>query len=304
MKPMQILAYIKLRLINRHQKPFNFRCARQICHVCFVFIFFLTAGPAAALESGLPTAGEIVEKANHVALYQGLGMKGQVHLKIIDKQGRIRQRTLNILRKDDSGEKDGDQKYFTYFKAPADVRKMVFMVHKHIDPGMDDDRWLYLPAMDLLKRIAASDKRTSFVGSDFLYEDISGRNLSEDFHELIRTTDRHYILENRPKKPESVAFQYYLAYIDRQTFITDKLEFYKKDKILYRTMEVLEVREIKARENGASVTYPTAIISQARNLETGSVTQMTLSDIVYNPDLEDNIFSERYLRRPPRDITR
>ncbi len=105
MKPMQTLAYIKLRLINRHQKPFNFRCARQICHVCFVFVFFLTAGPAVALESGLPTAGEIVEKANHVALYQGLSMKGQVHLKIIDKQGRIRQRTLNILRKDDSGEK-------------------------------------------------------------------------------------------------------------------------------------------------------------------------------------------------------
>lgn len=267
-----------------------------------LLVFFLAADPAAG--NGLPKAEEIVEKANNVAIYQGLGMKAQVHLKIVDKQGRVRQRTLNILRKDDSGEKDGDQKYFTYFKEPADVRKMVFMVHKHIDPGKDDDRWLYLPAMDLVKRIAASDKRTSFVGSDFLYEDISGRNILEDTHELLRTTESHYILVNRPKEPESVEFEYYLAYICRRTFITDKLEFYKKGELLYRTMEVLAIKEIQAEENGAPVTYPTVVKSVARNMETSSVTEMTLSNILYNPGVEDAIFSERYLRRPPRDMTR
>ena len=266
------------------------------------FPAFLAAGPAAG--SGLPKVEEIIEKANHVALYQGLGMKGRVHLEITDKQGRVRQRTLNILRRDDAGEKDGDQKYFTYFKAPADVRKMVFMVHKKSDPGTDDDRWLYMPAMDLVKRIAASDKRTSFVGSDFLYEDISGRSPLEDTHELIRTTDQYYVIENRPKTPESVEFEYYLAYISRQTFVTDKLEFYKRGGALYRTMEALEVSDIQARENGAPVTYPTVVKSRAANLETGSVTLMTLSDLVYNPGLGDEIFSERYLRRPPREITR
>ena len=295
---------ITLHFIGWNSNFFNFRYGRQICQVCFICVVILTTGPVSALDNGLPTAGEIIEKANHVALYQGLGMKGRVHLKIIDKQGRVRKRVLNILRKDEAGKKDGDQKYFTYFKIPADVRKMVFMVHKHIDPKTDDDRWLYLPAMDLVKRIAASDKRTSFVGSDFLYEDISGRNPSEDIHTLIQTTKHYYIIDNRPKNPNSVEFEYYLAYIHRQTFITDKLEFYKKGGGIYRTMEVLKVKEIHSEENGVPVTYPTVVSSQARNLETGSVTQMTLTNIVYNPDLGDEIFSERYLRRPPRDITR
>lgn len=268
----------------------------------FSLLFFLSA--AIAGESGERQAMQIVEKANHVALYQGGGMKGQVHFEITDKQGRVRQRTLNILRKDGSGEKDGDQKYFTYFKAPADVRKMVFMVHKKTDPGTDDDRWLYMPAMDLVKRIAASDKRTSFVGSDFLYEDISGRNLFEDTHELIRTTDRHYVIKNRPKEAESVDFEYYLAYIDRKSYITDKLEFYKAGDLLYRTMETLKVQQIRSEDNGVSVTYPTVVKSRVSNLETGTITEMTLSDIVYNPDLGDEIFSERYLRRPPKGITR
>ena len=54
----------------------------------------------------------------------------------------------------------------------------------------------------MVKRIAASDKRTSFVGSDFLYEDISGRGLNEDAHELIETTEDHFVIKNTPKKPE------------------------------------------------------------------------------------------------------
>lgn len=267
-------------------------------------LFFMAALPAFAAGDARLSADEIVKKANHVALYQGSSMKGRVHLKIMDKQKRVRQRTLNILRKDSSGPDDGGQKYFTYFKAPADVRKMVFMVHKHADSRKDDDRWLYMPAMDLVKRIAASDKRTSFVGSDFLYEDISGRSIFDDTHELVKTTDRYYVLKNQPVNPNTVAFEYYLAYIDKQNFITDKMAFYKKGDILYRVMEVLKTEEIQAVEDGAPAIFPTVIKSMVRNLESGSVTEMTFSDIVYNIGLGDDIFSERYLRRPPRNITR
>lgn len=272
-----------------------------------LIVFIATVTVPARAGTPLTDAQAIVEKANHVALYQGEGMKGRVHFRITDKQGRVRERTLNILRRDAHAPGkpgDGDQKYFTYFKSPADVRKMVFMVHKHAGPGKDDDRWLYMPAMDLVRRIAAGDKRTSFVGSDFLYEDISGRALYADTHKLVSTTDRHYVLENRPKDPDSVAFQYYLAWVDHTTFITDRVAFYKTGDFLYREMAVLAVENIPADEDGKAVVYPTVVRSVARNLETGSTTEMTLSNIVYNPGLGDALFSERYLRRPPRDITR
>ena len=73
------------------------------------------------------------------------------------------------------------------------------MVWKHLDK--DDDRWLYLPALDVQKRIAATDKRTSFVGSHFFYEDVSGRRLSDDRHELVEVTDTYYVMKNTPKEP-------------------------------------------------------------------------------------------------------
>ena len=172
-----------------------------------------------------PPVDEIVQKANHMALYQGLDGKGKVTLVIKDRQGRVREREFNMLRKNDD-EKDLDQKYYAFFHAPADVRKMVFMVHKHGALEKDDDRWLYMPSLDLVKRIAAGDKRTSFVGSDFLYEDISGRGPAEDGHELIETTDTRYVLKNIPKNPGNVEFEYYIAYIDKKTFMPMKMEFF------------------------------------------------------------------------------
>ncbi len=264
----------------------------------------MLAAPAFADERPqAPAADEIVKKANHAALYQGSDVKGAVSMIITDRQGRTRKRGFNMLRKD-VGAGDGDQEYYVYFNEPADVRKMSFMVHKNGDPARDDDRWLYMPGLDLVKRIAAGDKRTSFVGSDYLYEDISGRSPLEDAHELTGTTDNCYILKNVPKEPGSVEFAYYLAHIDRKTFIPVKLEFFKKPDRLCRVIEVLKIDSMEALENGRKVLYPTVTRSVARNLDTGSKTEMTFSNVRYNIGLTDQIFTERYLRRPPKEAMR
>ena len=251
----------------------------------------------------MPTAEEIVWKANHMALYQGADSKGKVSMVIKDRQGRVRKRKFNMLRKnmDDS---DRDQKYYTFFHTPADVRKMVFMVHKHAAFEKDDDRWLYMPGLDLVKRIAAGDKRTSFVGSDFLYEDISGRSPAEDYHHLVKTTQAHYLIKNTPKNPGNVEFEYYLAHIDKETFLPMKLEFFKRGDKRYRVIESLNVEDIPAEKNGEKIVYPTVTVSVARDLENQSETEMVFTNIQYNIGLDNKLFSERYLRRPPRDAMR
>jgi hypothetical protein len=238
-------------------------------------------------------AQAIVEKANVVAYYQGDDGKATVKMVITNKQGQERRRQFNILRKD---VKDGgDQKYFVYFQRPADVRNMTYLVLKHADPEKDDNRWLYLPALSLVKRIAAGDKRTSFVGSDFLYEDVSGRSLEEDTHELIETTDKYFVVKNVPKQPDSVEFSYYNVSIDRKNFVPMKMEFFDKDNKLYRTIESTEVKTIQD--------FPTVVKSVVTNLRTGSKTEMEFTKVKYNISLGD-IFTERYLQRPPREAMR
>jgi hypothetical protein len=243
----------------------------------------------------------IVNKANTAAYYQGEDGKAKVKMTITNKQGQKRLREFIILRKDTKD--GGDQKYFVYFEKPADVRKMVYLVHKHTAKDKDDDRWLYLPSLDLVKRIAASDKRTSFVGSDFLYEDVSGRNLEEDVHELIDTTEKHYVVKNTPKKPDTVEFTYYNVSIDRKTFLPMKMEFFEKEDKLYRTIESVKVENIEVKDGEKTIVLPTVTKSVVSDLKTSSKTEMEFSDVKYNIKLED-IFTERYLRRPPRELIR
>jgi outer membrane lipoprotein-sorting protein len=251
-----------------------------------VFIMLTSSGLAAEILS----VDEIVIKANKAAYYAGDDGRAVIKMTITDAQGRTRKRELVMLRRDVAD--GGEQKFYVYFKKPGDVRKMVFLVHKYLT--RDDDRWLYLPALDLVKRIAASDKRTSFVGSHFVYEDVSGRGIDEDVHELTSTTEKHFILKNTPKNPAGVEFSYYDIWIDRVTYLPVKAEYYDKEGLKYRLVETLEVQEIQG--------YPTVIKSRAKDLASGGVTVSEFTKIEYNIDLNDKIFTERYLRRPPREV--
>ncbi len=229
---------------------------------------------------------EIVSKANLASYYGGADGKAVVAMTITDRQQRERTREFIITRKDIEDGKD--QKFFVYFQKPTDVRKMVFMVHKHV--GMDDDRWLYVPALDLVQRIAASDKRTSFVGSDFLYEDVSGRQTTEDKHELLSEEDDRYVVKSVPLDAGSVEFSSYKVWIDKKNFLPMRAEYYKGDT-LYRTVEAEKVEVIQG--------YPTITHSKVTNLETGSTTTLVFSNIKYDVGIEENLFTERFLRNPP-----
>lgn len=236
---------------------------------------------------------EIVNKANTAAYYAGNDGRADVEMKIIDKSGSERTRKFSLLRMNADG---GNQKFYVYFKEPADLYKQVFLVWKETAEGKDDSRWMWLPALNLKREIAPGDKRTSFVGSDFVYEDVSGRNLKEDEHELLETTDTQYVVKNRPKKPDDVEFSYYTVRIDKETFLPRKAEYFDKNGKLYRTVEATKVETIQG--------FPTVTESVVKDLNTGGSTINIFSSVEYNIGLKESIFTERFLRRPPREVTR
>ncbi len=233
------------------------------------------------------TVDEIVQKAHDIAYYAGQDGYSDVRMTIADSQGRERIRDFRILRYD--LEDGGRQKYYVYFFEPADVARMVYMVWKR--PGEDDDRWLYLPALDLVRRIAASDKRSSFVGSHFVYEDVSGRGLDADIHELVETTADQYKIKNTPKDTGEVEFAYYFVWVDKDNFLPVKAEYYDGNDELLRTIEAVTIEDIQG--------YPTVVRSRAEDHVRAGHTVMEFSDVHYDVDLKEDIFAERYLRRPP-----
>jgi hypothetical protein len=248
----------------------------------------LAAGGTLADES--IKVEDIINKANLAAYYAGTDGRADVSMTIRDKDGGERQRSFSILRLSDKP--GGNQKFYVYFHDPADVRKMAYLVWKQVDG--DDDRWLWLPALNLKKRIAPGDKRTSFVGSDFLYEDVSGRNLAADTHVLSEQTDKYFVIKSTPRQPDDVEFAHYLLYIDRQTYLPIKAEYSDKQGRLYRRVEALEVADIQR--------HPTVIRARATDLLRGTSTENVFSNVKYDIGLKDSIFTERYLRRPPKEV--
>ena len=255
-------------------------------------VALLTSLVLANTTAAAPAVDEIVTKSNLASYYGGDDGVARAKMVIADSSGRTREREFTILRKD--LEDGGRQNYYVYFHKPGDVRKTVFLVHKKVDS--DDDRWMYLPALDLVRRIAASDKRTSFVGSHFLYEDVSGRGVAEDTHVLQEETDQHYVLLNTPKNSEGVEFASYRLWIDKATFLPLKAEYIDSQGKVYRRVEALKTETVGG--------YPTVTESRVEDLNTGGNTVMSFSKVEYDQGVPENIFTERYLRKPPRKYIR
>jgi len=273
-----------------------------------VLTAWLASAPLRAADAKAPagqelSAMDIVEKANRVAYYQGADGRAQVKMTITDAQSRTRTREMTILRWDQPDPKPkadpkaeikkdafcGEQKFYVYFHQPADVSKMAFLVWKHLDK--DDDRWLYLPALDLLKRISSSDKRTSFVGSEFFYEDVSGRNINADHHELVSTSKTYYKLKSTPKDDKSVEFGHYVTWIHRDTFIVVSQEYYDKKGEQYRQYKALKMDKVQD--------FWTVTKSQMTDLRTKGHTILEYSGVTYDVGVPEDVFTERYLRRAP-----
>lgn len=255
-----------------------------------ILLFLMMMLPTASLAQELDVQ-QIVERANQAAYYAGRDGSADVEMIIEDNKGGTRKREFSMLR---INLDEGDQKFYLYFRQPADVRKMAYLVWKNA--GGNDDRWLWLPALNLKKRIAPGDKRTSFVGSDFFYEDVSGRSLAEDNHRLVEITGDQYLIESTPKDPASVEFASIRTWVDRTTFLPMKAEYLDARGKLYRRVLALKVETIDG--------YPTVLEALAEDLVAGTRTLNRFSNLKYDRDLKENIFSERFLRRPPRELSR
>jgi hypothetical protein len=243
--------------------------------------------PLAGVVAGNLGADEIVRRANLAAYYAGEDGRSEARMRIFDSQGREQRRQFTVLRRD--LEEGGDQQFLVVFSQPSDVRGTTFLVHKHVQG--EDDRWLFLPGLDLVKRIAAGDKRTSFVGSHYYYEDVSGRRPDEDQHELVEVDEEHYLLKHTPRDPSSVEFADYTTWIDRQTFLPMKIEYRGAGGQPIRRVEVLQVEEVQG--------HPTVTASRISNLPEGGHTELEFRYIAYDIGMPDDLFGERSLRYPP-----
>ncbi len=260
----------------------------------------LAAPPSRALEP--PSPVEIAEKSQQAFYYAGADMKARVTMTLITAEDKTRIRVLSMLRRNVPDSQN--QKYFLYFHEPGDIRGTAFLVWKY--PERDDDRWIFIPAVNMVRRVAARDSRSSFVGSDFTYEDISGRDVSADTHTLLREEklgDREcYVIQSVPKA--AIEYTKELAWIDKKTFLPLKEEYYDAQNELARLFTADTITDVVAGKDATKEAFPTVTKRTMKNVKSGHRTEVRFDSVTYNAGLDDGLFTERSLLTPPQNWIR
>lgn len=230
-------------------------------------------------------AASIVEKSRNRIQADTISTRSR--MVITAKDGKTSERLMDQYSKDDAG---GNSRMVVVFQSPASVAGTRFLTIENA--GKEDDRWIYLPELKKVRRIAASEGSGSFVGSDLSYDDVSSasRDAGLDNHRLVREDKLNgadcYVIESTPK---DASYQYsrMVQYIDKSTFVNYKLELYDKRGTHVKTMEVLKVEDVQGRL--------TPMITKLSTLAAGTSTSINVQIIKYDDNIPEQVFTPAYL---------
>jgi outer membrane lipoprotein-sorting protein len=234
-------------------------------------------------------------------------------MRLFDRHDRVRERvmTLTGLRGRtvpgaSPSAPDGDRLLirFTY---PNDIRGTAFLVWEH--PNSDDDRFLYLPSLGRVRRIAGTEAQESFAGSDFSYEEIGGREF-DDYTYAFAGPDGEramwtppsggpakeaWRLESR-RKDRSAPFPRVVSLILKESFVVVQADIYNGRN---ERQKIYTVKRLEPIEK-----VWTAMSAEMINTLEKSRTELAVESADYNVGLKEADFSRRELERaagrPPR----
>ncbi|RAP32611.1 hypothetical protein DID75_04615 [Candidatus Marinamargulisbacteria bacterium SCGC AG-410-N11] len=163
---------------------------------------------------------------------------GKVKISIIDKKKRQRERYFRLYKKFFPNEED--RSLIKFFR-PANVKGMA-LLSKSINSVTR--QWLYMPAFKSTKLLSSQDQNKSFMGSDFTYSDIAGRQLDQDKHKLVKETDKFYYIESKPKNPTE--FYSKMQYVISKTQMAVlKVIFYDNNQKKLKTLSNKTFKQYK-----------------------------------------------------------
>lgn len=248
---------------------------------------------AAPTFAAAPTADEIIEANRRATYYAGKDLRSKVLFEIFDKNGKKRIREVTWVRR--TPEPGGDYKIFIYFHQPDDVKRMAMIIWVY--PNRADDRWVYVPAIDSIRRIAAMDEREKFVGTDFTYEDGSGHDVNAHTNRFLpeeKMNNREcWVVESIPKKPDRYSKRVF--WIDKKTLLALRYDYYDLKNRLWKTGKSEAMQMIKVGDK----VYPTHVKISMTDHLSGGHSFGWYKDIEYDKGVDDADFNEANLRTPP-----
>ena len=179
------------------------------------------------------------------------------------------------------------------------LKTQLFLTHDFEDSDRDDDQWLYLPELQKVKRIASSDKSSSFMGSDFTYSDMTSKNVKDYTYKIMKEPTvngfKTWQMLITPKNEKTIAETGYtksVVFVRQDNFvIVQALNYIKAGKKL----KYMKVKGLKLIDGIWTATEMQMITKKGKKMLHKTV--LKFSNIKYNQDLKESFFTTRTLQR-------
>ncbi|EAQ98946.2 outer membrane lipoprotein-sorting protein [Congregibacter litoralis] len=213
-----------------------------------------------------------------------LAMVGKMTLRTA--KGKERTREFVIYQRDTPS---GLAATLIRFNSPASIRNTALL-----DDPREDGLWLYLPALDRVRRISSSNRGGRFVNTQLYYEDLRARHPGDDIHELVG--DREYegvstqLLQSIPRDKSKSVYSKRLTWVHPELLLPLRVDLYEGSEQASKRLLVKRIDEIQG--------VWTITRSVMENLATGESTVMTFTAVRYDQGLPHDLFTTSSLKNP------
>jgi hypothetical protein len=270
---------------DRQQATKARRSRRRTKNVLYnAIVVALVAWWLASTSAQTPDALQIVQEAQKRTeassqRYEGL-------LQVFDAKGKISDKRWSFERIGSHGR----SKAVLRFTAPAEVKGVALLVVNH--PDRASDQWMWTPAIERDRRIALQDRSTRFFGTDFSFEDLEERDVSQYDYQLLgeEAIDGAacWKIQSTPKSSKSSQYTRSMVWIRKDTYAFARIESFVRDQAV-RRLNYSDFQQVQG--------IWTARQLEMFDLRRGSRTRLSLDKLAYNVPLSEESFTLQAIRR-------
>ena len=225
-----------------------------------------------------PDANEILDKVD-----KNMSSKNRVFESEMTIHGRRSSRTITS-RSYSAGTK---QSFSEYLSPAREQGTKMLKLEKQL--------WIYSPSTDRIIQISGNMLRQSVMGSDLSYEDMmDDRKLTEIYNARVAGNEtiegrNTWVLELTAKVDDATYYSQKI-WVDTEHFVPLKQELFAKGGQLLKRITLSDIKQVQGRWFPMSAVYKDV-------LKEGSGTEFKMTDVKFDQDIPDYIFTKAALKQ-------
>lgn len=265
------------------KKGYKTKIKESLAFTSFFVLFYITQRVDAATTTSKLDVSSLLKKSQ--SLITSRDDQADVTMKIIEADGSIKERQLNIKRK------FTEKKHMTLvkLKKPVDLKGTALL---SILENGSQDQWLYLPSTKQTRRVVGQNKKAGVLGSELTSEDLDVATIKGTKAQLLKEikcgNDTCALIEVKSTSNKT-QYSKALFLISLKTFLPQRLEYYSAKNVAVKRVDFENYIHIGNVYRAQSI--------RVKNLVNKRGTDLILSNVKSNSGLSEDEFSQRALSK-------